>query len=903
MNVKSKITNIQEFEEYRNQYIIVNPHSLFTQYLTALYPNLVLRNDNLSDIKENISYKSDISSYNIINNRNLRDKNITKNTFMQYMGIQDLISERIFKYIDKNTKGKLSKNEFILGIYQLFYGNFNELAKLSFFICDFNEDGKIYKSDMKLVLAYIPKPLNSNMSNYSQQDYIKKINNIIDEFFKEIRGKKQEEIIEINYELYLNKLNESVEEKKMNGAFFFFINLIKYIFLNKPFNKESILAIKYVKDKYLLKTPILRNLTTVIKNFVPIIMQTSKKSDPEDLIEVNEKENNDFIPIGVLKKNNDKKYTEYRVSNKNFNLEKFQRSNLFSNKKITSTIEQFQAQNALEVKKHESNIKNDISNKLNNSNNNIRYHFDKIEQKKKIYNRNASIGRLSSSKIIIMRNSSKIPQKSNNDFFFREKMHRNSMRIPESVINKSQIESKNTILPYLSSNSSSLIQMKHKFSNKKTEIRVKPFLKLKGKISSQPDIFDNTNGTKKNKEDKLSELIDDITISNNNSVNPDIEYGAYLYKYSEEENDMFKKYYAVISQKEILFYSSNLKNELCSIWYVNDTVISILSKIAINKCIYYPIKIIYKNDIMNLLFFDEKDTQIEFGNNLKICINNINFDDKYEIKEEIGEGHFAVVKKCINKNNNREYAVKIIDKQKLEKKDIELIMQEKNYMKIIKHPNIVSLIEDFENEKYIYLVMEYYKGGDLFSYIYEYYKNKKMISEKNISRIIKIIAECIQYLNYFGIVHRDLKPENIVFGENENISTLTLIDLGVAITLPEGQTSTSHIGTLEYSSPEVLTGKPYGKGVDVWSIGIILYTLFTLGSVFPFDCDSKDKKERDETVGKKIVFLQQEYPKEFFGNKSKYLINLIDRALEKNPEKRIKIDDFLNNFWLVNNAK
>ena len=903
MNVKSKITNIQEFEEYRNQYIIVNPHSLFTQYLTALYPNLVLRNDNLSDIKENISYKSDISSYNIINNRNLRDKNITKNTFMQYMGIQDLISERIFKYIDKNTKGKLSKNEFILGIYQLFYGNFNELAKLSFFICDFNEDGKIYKSDMKLVLAYIPKPLNSNMSNYSQQDYIKKINNIIDEFFKEIRGKKQEEIIEINYELYLNKLNESVEEKKMNGAFFFFINLIKYIFLNKPFNKESILAIKYVKDKYLLKTPFLRNLTTVIKNFVPIIMQTSKKSDPEDLIEVNEKENNDFIPIGVLKKNNDKKYTEYRVSNKNFNLEKFQRSNLFSNKKITSTIEQFQAQNALEVKKHESNIKNDISNKLNNSNNNIRYHFDKIEQKKKIYNRNASIGRLSSSKIIIMRNSSKIPQKSNNDFFFREKMHRNSMRIPESVINKSQIESKNTILPYLSSNSSSLIQMKHKFSNKKAEIRVKPFLKLKGKISSQPDIFDNTNGSKKNKEDKLSELIDDITISNNNSVNPDIEYGAYLYKYSEEENDMFKKYYAVISQKEILFYSSNLKNELCSIWYVNDTVISILSKIAINKCIYYPIKIIYKNDIMNLLFFDEKDTQIEFGNNLKICINNINFDDKYEIKEEIGEGHFAVVKKCINKNNNREYAVKIIDKQKLEKKDIELIMQEKNYMKIIKHPNIVSLIEDFENEKYIYLVMEYYKGGDLFSYIYEYYKNKKMISEKNISRIIKIIAECIQYLNYFGIVHRDLKPENIVFGENENISTLTLIDLGVAITLPEGQTSTSHIGTLEYSSPEVLTGKPYGKGVDVWSIGIILYTLFTLGSVFPFDCDSKDKKERDETVGKKIVFLQQEYPKEFFGNKSKYLINLIDRALEKNPEKRIKIDDFLNNFWLVNNAK
>ena len=290
---------------------------------------------------------------------------------------------------------------------------------------------------------------------------------------------------------------------------------------------------------------------------------------------------------------------------------------------------------------------------------------------------------------------------------------------------------------------------------------------------------------------------------------------------------------------------------------------------TINKNAYYPIKIIYKNEMVSLLFFDDKESQMEFGNYLKININNINFEDKYEIKEEIGQGHFAVVIKCLDKKNKKEYAVKIINKQKLDKEDFKFIMHEKNYMKIIKHPNIVSLVEDFENEKYIYLVMEYYKGGDLFSYIY----------------------------------NRDLKPENIVFGESEDISSLTIIDLGVAITLSEGQTSNSHIGALEYTSPEVLTGKPYGKGIDVWSVGIILYTLFTLGSVFPFDCDSKDKKERDQIIGKKIVFLQQEYPKEFFGNKSKYLINLIDRALEKNPDKRIKIDDFLNNFWLVNNAK
>ena len=579
-------------------------------------------------------------------------------------------------------------------------------------------------------------------------------------------------------------------------------------------------------------------------------------------------------------------------------MDKFQKKNLFLSKKGGSTtLEKSQIQKAFEnVNLHNGNK----SSKLNSSIYNSKY-YDKIEHKNKVYNRNSSIGRLTSGRHYSMKIPGKLIPKSN-DILIKERLKRNSMKVSDNFINRTKIESKKYILPFLASVSTSSKYLSQKNPEKKSEIRIKPFLNAKGKVLSQQDIFENANEKNKTKE-KLSELIEDININHSSSSNIEQEYESYLYKYSEEDNDLFKKYYAVISQKEILFYSSNLKNELCTIWYVNNAIISILSKMNINKGSYYPIKIIYKNEMTSLIFFEDKDSQMEFGNYLKIKINNINFEDVYEIKEEIGQGHFAVVKKCINKKNKKEYAVKIIDKQKLDKEDFKFIMHEKNYMKIIKHPNIVSLVEDFENEKYIYLVMEYYKGGDLFTYIYSYYKNKKMISEKNVAKIIKIIAQCVQYLNYFGIVHRDLKPENIVFGENEDISSLTIIDLGVAITLTEGQTSMTHIGTLEYTSPEVLTGKPYGKGIDVWSVGIILYTLFTLGSVFPFDCDSKDRKERDKIIGKKIVFLQQEYPKDFFGNKSKYLINLIDRALEKNPEKRIKIDDFLNNFWLVNNAK
>ena len=904
MNEKIKITNIEEFEDFRKKYIIVNPHILFVQYLTALFPNLVLRDDLITDFIEINSNKFDILSHNSINNKHLRDKTISKKTFIEYMGIQDLISERIFNYIDKNHKNKLTKSEFCLGIYQLFYANLIELSKITFFICDFNEDGKIYKSDMKLILAYIPKPLNSNLSsNYNQQEYIKKINNIIEEFFKEIKEIKNEDINEINYDMYYNKINESINNKKINGAFFLFINLLKYIFINKPFKKESISAIKYAKDKYLLKAFIPKNLNTIIKyNNMPIMTQIHKKTENNEFIESIDNNNNEFIPIAFLR-DKDKKFTEYKISNKMFNLEKFQKNNLFINKK-SSSDKLGQNQNQINRNNIEGN-NNQI--KYSYSGNNMQFHFDKIESKKKVYNRNSSISRLSSGKNLSLKNTLKLVHKNNNQIFLKDKLRRNSMKLKENnnnINNKSKIESKKNILPYLASSTNSIHLLKLKENNiKKSEIKIKPYLKLKNKNSSQNDIFENRIKNNDNSRDRLSELIDEINISNSKIINLEHDYGTYLYKYAEEDNDILKKYYAVIIQKEILFYSSNLRNELCSIWYLNETVISIPSKITLNKCIYYPIKIIYKNDMMSLLLFEDKEKQIEFGSNLKIKIENINFEDKYEIGDIIGEGHFAVVKKCINKQNRKEYAVKVIDKQKLNKNDIGFIMQEKNYMKIIKHPNIVSLIEDFENEKYIYLVMEYYKGGDLYSYIYQYYQNKKMISEKNVAKIIKIIAQCVQYLNNFGIVHRDLKPENIVFGENDNINSLTIIDLGVAITLPEGQTSNTHLGTLEYISPEVLMGKPYGKSVDVWSVGIILYTLFTLGSIFPFDCDSKDKNERDQNIGKKIVFCQQEYPKEFFGNKSKYLINLIDKALEKNPEKRIKIDDFLNNFWLVNNAK
>jgi serine/threonine protein kinase len=295
---------------------------------------------------------------------------------------------------------------------------------------------------------------------------------------------------------------------------------------------------------------------------------------------------------------------------------------------------------------------------------------------------------------------------------------------------------------------------------------------------------------------------------------------------------------------------------------------------------------------------EEQEKQKLFANKCKEVTNFLKIEDLYEFKEKIGEGHFGTVKRCIEKKTGEEYAVKIMQKNKIKPQDLDLVIKERNYLCLVKHPNIVSLIKDFEDENCLYFVMEYFKGGDLGKYLAKVKNNKEKNLERIAGKIIKIIAQGVQYLNQFGIVHRDLKPENIVFGKENEIKSIKIIDLGVCITLPYGKKSSEAIGTLAYIAPEMYTHKEYTYKVDVWSIGILLYYLVT-GGVLPFD----DEKNDEDVLAKKVVYTHQEYPEQYFGDKSKSLISVIDKALEKNPEKRITINNFLNEEWLSKYSK
>ena len=784
---------IEDLKSYQKYLRPLNENYIY-YYLNTIYQYLLIREESQgADINE-------INSKNLFSNtlkQKANENGISLRNFLQYLDIQEFMCERLFKYLDKTKTGQLTKNEFVNGLDTIYYGNFQELYKLIFFMCDFNENGKLHKFNMKLILSYIP------VKTYEeQQKYIKNINSIIDHYFTNLDKRFPEKNIkidkEIDYDLYKNDIEDYIKEStnnnnkensnnnnfNNNGSFLLFIKLISYIYMNNPFNKDNMNFCKFLKNKFLMKLP--------------------KKLNNNNLFNTTSNTNNN---------------TNTNNTN-NINKEK-------ENKNGTNNAE--------------NNDKDQLAKIRPNARSNSLYNNKK--KKNNIYTTNIK------------------PQK-------------------ELLSSKDlPIENKNQDLLIFSMNINELKKAKLLQTGKKEK---------QGGFNLTPskDKKDKKSGL--NLDQDNEEIFTDKNIKNN-------DYADILYKYCEEDSSKFiKKYYGELRGKDILFFASKLKNELCTIWNISKCIIIPLEKINISKYTYYPIKFINYNKSFCLIYFEDNEKRNLF---LKKCEENtsyIKIEDLFEFKEKIGQGSFGLVRKCIEKNTGKEYAVKIMDKNKIKKKDLQFIIQERNYMILIKHPNIVSLVQDFEDENFIYFVMEYFKGGDLAKYMKRIKENMK---EKNLERIaakiIRIIAQGVEYLNQFGIVHRDLKPENIVFGIEDDIKSIKIIDLGVAITLPFGQQSSDPIGTLAYISPEMFTHNPYSYKVDVWAIGILLYWLVS-GGILPFD----DEKNDEHIMGKKVVFMHQEYPEKYFGDKSKSLFNLIDKTLEKNPEKRINIHNFLDEEWL-----
>ncbi|XP_072220968.1 MAP/microtubule affinity-regulating kinase 3a isoform X12 [Leuresthes tenuis] len=252
----------------------------------------------------------------------------------------------------------------------------------------------------------------------------------------------------------------------------------------------------------------------------------------------------------------------------------------------------------------------------------------------------------------------------------------------------------------------------------------------------------------------------------------------------------------------------------------------------------------------------------------------------YRLLKTIGKGNFAKVKLARHIPTGREVAIKIIDKTQLNPNSLQKLFREVRIMKILNHPNIVKLFEVIETERTLYLVMEYASGGEVFDYLVAHGRMK----EKEARAKFRQIVSAVQYCHQKHIVHRDLKAENLLLDADMNIK---IADFGFSNEFTMGNKLDTFCGSPPYAAPELFQGKKYdGPEVDVWSLGVILYTLVS-GSL-PFD--GQNLKELRERV------LRGKYRIPFY--MSTDCENLLKRFLVLNPAKRGTLEQIMKDRWI-----
>ena len=255
----------------------------------------------------------------------------------------------------------------------------------------------------------------------------------------------------------------------------------------------------------------------------------------------------------------------------------------------------------------------------------------------------------------------------------------------------------------------------------------------------------------------------------------------------------------------------------------------------------------------------------------------------YIVKNTIGKGTFSRVKLGINRYTGEKVAIKILDKLKIvECEDLERIIREMKMLSELDNEHVIKVYQIYEDDNNYLIIMEYCEGGELFNYIVK----KQRLSENETAFFYYQIIEGIEYIHSKGIAHRDLKPENLLLDKDKKIK---IIDFGLSNYFDGVQKLETPCGSPCYASPEMVGGHKYnGFFIDVWATGIILFAM--LCGYLPFEDDNND------ILFKQILSGKIDYP-EYLSDLSRDLLNKI---IETNPEKRIKIEDIKKHpFYLL----
>ena len=265
--------------------------------------------------------------------------------------------------------------------------------------------------------------------------------------------------------------------------------------------------------------------------------------------------------------------------------------------------------------------------------------------------------------------------------------------------------------------------------------------------------------------------------------------------------------------------------------------------------------------------------------------------EKYRVDHaELGHGHYGVVRKCQNRSTKEYYAIKTIRKAKVSR--LEILKREIEILRKMDHPNIIRLVDVYEDDKYLHLVTELCTGGELFDRIIKKTKTAEgHYSEKDASKVIRCLLGAISYVhNVHNISHRDLKPENFIFETSAEDSRLKIIDFGLSRYDDEVSHMTTKVGTPYYIAPEVLT-RSYDKECDLWSIGVIMYVM--LCGYPPF------YGVTDAEIFASVKRAQFEFRSPEWDTISTAAKDLICGLLQKNPKTRLTADQALSHRWIT----